>query len=97
MLPYPVVSEIEDLLGEGRLSRRAIARQVGVSRWAVDAVATGVRRSGVADGDPDGGQPVYLRCPGCGMRVELPCVYCRTVAYVSRGRLSVAPRARRAA
>lgn len=30
--------------------------------------------------------PDYLRCPGCGMLVVLPCVYCRAVAYGLRRR-----------
>ncbi|TWT77568.1 hypothetical protein Pla123a_22290 [Posidoniimonas polymericola] len=93
--PY-VVGEIERLLGEGVLSRREIARQVGASRAIVDRIANGSRAGvGVAPEAHSGSDsaellPNYSRCPGCGMRVVLPCVYCRAVAYVGRCRPGLA-------
>lgn len=46
------------------------------------------------DGDPQVENlpeeaPDYVRCPGCGMRVVLPCVYCRAVSYGLRRRRGV--------
>jgi transcriptional regulator with XRE-family HTH domain len=81
MITTTVVDEIRRMLQEGRLSQRNIARRIGVSRGTVNAIALGrrvscaARRRCDADGfTPPAGVPV--RCPGCGARVQMPCLLC---------------------
>jgi hypothetical protein len=76
------VEEIRRLLNGGKLSQRAIARQTGVSRGTVQAVAEerrcpGSKRRVIGPRDgftPPSGLPV--RCPGCGAKVQMPCLAC---------------------
>jgi len=90
MIAPAVVDEIRRLLGEGRLSQRKIAREVGVSRGTVHAIARGkrpdrparpLRRVGEVI-EPTG--PVR-RCPECGAKVFTPCLACQ-VRALARGR-----------
>jgi DNA-binding XRE family transcriptional regulator len=81
MIATTVVDEIRRMLGEGRLSQRMIASQIGVSRGTVNAIAQGKRDCELArcqrgeDGFiPPTGLPV--RCSGCGARVQMPCLLC---------------------
>ena len=81
MIATTVVDEIRRMLGEGRLSQRTIARQIGVSRGTVNAIALGKRahdparrRRDEKGFTPPAGLPV--RCPGCGGRVQMPCLLC---------------------
>ncbi len=86
MLSLYLVEEICRLLEEGDLSQRKIAKKLGVSRGTVSALATG--RRGAYGREPKDDAPETLgppeRCPGCGMLVVLPCVYCRAVEYRQR-------------
>jgi hypothetical protein len=81
MLARTVVAEIQRLLEEGRMSQRAVAHRVGVSRGTVHAIAHGRRRDrrsgreSVSELTPLDG-PVE-RCPGCGGKVQMPCLLCR--------------------
>ncbi len=83
MLTIEQVGEVKRLLDEGRLSRRGIARAVGVSRGTVDKIANGKR--GLVGTPPAEGllerSAIAQRCPGCGGRVFMPCVYCEAVAH----------------
>jgi hypothetical protein len=79
MIAPSVVEKIRELLAEGKLSQRKIARAVGVSRGTVDGIASGRRadpapRSGDEFEEPLG--PLG-RCPECGGRVYMPCRLCR--------------------
>ena len=81
MITTTVVDEIRRMLREGRLSQRKIASRIGVSRGTVNAIALGrrieplARRQAGDDGFiPPTGLPV--RCPGCGGRVQMPCLLC---------------------
>lgn len=85
MIAQAVIDEIEKLLAEGRLSRRAIAIKVGVSRTVVTQLAAKhynrparASRRACLEG------PLRRRCPSCGYAVPLPCVYCRAQAYRRR-------------
>lgn len=95
MLPTHIVHEVKRLLDQGGLSRREIARRVGVSRTTVCEIALGRRgvhgrETPVEHHSPNrDGPPV--RCGGCGKLVRLPCVYCRTVDYLHRCRRLSAP------
>ena len=87
MITTTIVDEIRRLLREGRLSQRRIASKIGVSRGTVNAIALGrrgsghVRRQPEAEGfSPPSGLPV--RCPGCGAKVQMPCLLC----YIRRRR-----------
>jgi DNA-binding XRE family transcriptional regulator len=91
MLPQALVLEIKRLLDEQRLSQRAIADRLGVSRGTVNNIANGrrgvygrelppVERSGA---EPSG---VPHRCRGCGGLVYQPCLLCRARAYDARRR-----------
>jgi hypothetical protein len=93
MIASDTVAEIRRLLGESRLSQREIARQTGVSRSSVCAIASGRRPDYESQPEPpdDGleeptGPPA--RCPGCGAKVYLPCVLCHV-----RSELGKRPRA----
>ena len=88
MIATTVVEEIGRMLREGGLSQRQIASHIGVSRGTVNAIALGRRgdnsgrRSALGGGfTPPTGMPV--RCPGCGARVQMPCLVCHIRA--SRG------------
>jgi transcriptional regulator with XRE-family HTH domain len=81
MIAATVVDEVRRLLGEGHLSQRQIANRIGVSRGTVNAIALG-RRAMVSTRKrqeingfrpPDG---LHVRCPGCGGRVQMPCLAC---------------------
>ena len=82
MLDPDVVDQIKRLLGEGNLSQRSIARQIGVSRGTVHAIARGKRN----DSPPRKREPdddfmlprgPWHRCPTCGGMVQMPCLACR--------------------
>jgi len=81
MLAPTTVAEIRRLLGEGRLSQRAIARHMGVSRGSVHAIARGRRpeRAMHAERSPhcEVCQGPWQRCPDCGGLVQMPCLLCR--------------------
>ena len=85
MLALSVVEEIDRLLKEGRLSQRKIARQLGVSRGTVSAIARGDRAlfGKTAQADEREGEPLGppARCPQCGFLVYIPCLVCRTREY----------------
>jgi hypothetical protein len=80
MIAASVVEEIRELLHEGELSQRKIARRMEVSRGTVLAIACG-RRPNYDDRrrrenylpNPSG---LPRRCPGCGGMVQMPCLLC---------------------
>lgn len=81
MIATTIVEEIQRMLHEGRLSQRKIASRMGVSRGTVNAIALGKRRKQLADKPrrdrgftPPSGPP--RRCPGCGAKVQMPCLRC---------------------
>ena len=89
MLPLDLVLEIQRLLDETELSRRAIARQLGVSRGVVNDIAAGRRALyGAKPRDGDAWNPprdvLPSRCSGCGGKVFMPCHLCRTREFVRR-------------
>ncbi|MFZ5832477.1 MAG: hypothetical protein ACOY3P_20515 [Planctomycetota bacterium] len=80
MLAPAVVAEIRRLLAEDRLSQRAIARQMGISRGTIAAIASGRRVDRVprpgSDDELLAPQGPPARCPECGGMVYLPCRLC---------------------
>jgi hypothetical protein len=74
---------IEAALGANHRSRRGIARDQGVARGTVDAIANGRRPADLARQRRRERQPSYrvpkspMRCPGCGRLIEMPCPACR--------------------
>lgn len=89
MLSISVVEEIAEHLAEGKLSQRAIARRLGVSRATVSAIVHGKRGLYGRSEEVRMSEPNLLappqRCPKCGYRIHLPCLICRTREY-RRGR-----------
>lgn len=88
MIALQKVLDVRRLLDEGRLSRRAIARETGVSRGTVNAIANGERGLfGATPADATDGKrlpersSVAQRCPGCGALVYPPCVLCQTLRH----------------
>ena len=86
MLPLATIEEIDRLLRDGQLSQRKIAKQLGVSRGTVAAVATG--RRGMYGKEPEdetlhslAPQSPPERCPGCGFLVYMPCLVCSARSY----------------
>jgi hypothetical protein len=91
------IEEIRRLLNWGKLSQRAIARQTGVSRGTVQAIAEDRHRPGSGhrtiglrgDFTPPSGLPI--RCPGCGAKVQMPCLACYVQETKARRRNSADP------
>jgi len=81
MLSPGVVEEIRRLLAAGQWSLRKIARELGVSRGTVSAIAHGKRQEPLPRAPDDDllFAPIgpLRRCPGCGGLVHLPCLLCR--------------------
>jgi DNA-binding XRE family transcriptional regulator len=82
MLTPELVERIRRLLADGRMTQRGIARELRVSRGTVDAIAHGRRSNDAVQGrgwtpslETSAG-PIE-RCPGCGVRVRMPCLACR--------------------
>ena len=78
MLTLKTIIEIQGLLEEGELSRRAIAARLGVSRGTVNAVANGQRGIwGKIPEDEKAGRTAQAeRCHECGYSVYKPCIIC---------------------
>jgi hypothetical protein len=94
MLAWSLVEEVRRLLAEGKWSQRKIAKQLGISRGTIGAIAQGKRAVGrpqPQEGDEEWhaeGPPE--RCPCCGQLVYPPCRLCRiraVLAKASRPRL----------
>jgi len=82
MLPLATIQEINRLVRDGQLSQRKIARQLGVSRGTVAAIASG--RRGIYGKEPEdessrslAPQSPPVRCPACGFLIYMPCLVCR--------------------
>jgi hypothetical protein len=89
MIATTVVDEIRRLLRESGLSQRKIASRIGVSRGTVNAIALGGRPEAPAHWrhqderfvPPTG---TAVRCPGCGGKVQMPCLLCYIRASKAR-------------
>jgi hypothetical protein len=81
MFSDAIILEIQRLLQEGELSRRAIAARLGVGRATVDSVANG--RRGLRNPRPliERHAKQATRCRGCGGLVYKPCRLCRARTY----------------
>jgi hypothetical protein len=95
MIATTVVDEIRRMLRDGGLSQRQIAVRTGVSRGTVNAIAQEKRvcrgRHRPREEDEQGFTPprgLPVRCPGCGGKVQMPCLLCHL--RTSRGRRQVA-------
>ncbi len=88
MLKPALVAEVRRLLAEGKLSQRAIARTLGVSRGSVHAIARGKRpdRQPAEPLEEIRWQGPLARCPECGGKVFLPCRACATRRAMARRR-----------
>lgn len=93
MLSQTKVNRIVELLEQKELTRRQIAKRVGVSHTSVYAIASG--RRGAHGHEPNQRPPVRTasRCPTCGVRVYLPCVACRARRFHIRTRRRGSPAA----
>jgi hypothetical protein len=72
--------ETKRLLALKTLSQRRIAAIVGISRATVNAIARGKRgrrESGERERDMLAPSGPLVRCPGCGGKVQLPCLSCQ--------------------
>ena len=72
--------EAKRLLASKNFSQRKIAAVVGISRATVNAIARGKRdRRELGETGQDTLAPSgpLVRCPGCGGKVQLPCLTCR--------------------
>ena len=89
------IEEVRELLAEGKLSKRGIARVVGLSRGTVDKVAQGKYHPKREYKDSPGGvQTIVLCseqgvCPKCHSRVYKPnvgwpCLACRAREFRER-------------
>lgn len=92
MLPPSKVDEVRRLLTHTNLSQRQIAKELGISRASISAIASGRRpdypiRTARNNRNPCLFPPV--RCSGCGGLVYRPCRLCQTRA-VKTGELAMA-------
>ena len=87
MIAASKVEEIRQLLREGGVSQRGIARRLGVSRGTVNAIALGRRpgyerrRRGHGIIPPSG---PFVRCSTCGALAQMPCLACQLRAWSQR-------------
>lgn len=93
MIHPEVIGEAQRLLNLGHLSQRKIAKRLGISRGTVNALANGRRviqpprpPSPERDFTPPSG--LFVRCGGCGGKVQMPCLLCfvRGLIAARRGR-----------
>jgi len=87
MIALEIVLDIKRQLADGKLSQRQIARQTGISRATISAIASGRRpeyEPRVRDDEPERPTGPPVRCTGCGGRVYLPCRLCRIRAAKRR-------------
>ena len=92
MIAPLVINEIRRLLDQRELSQRMIARRIGVSRGTVNAIWLGKRPDRQAHRPEEeilayGAGPVE-RCPGCGGKVQMPCLVCRVRSLQETRRLA---------
>lgn len=71
--------ETKRLLASKTYSHRRIAAMVGVCRATVSAIARGKRKNREREIEQHAPMPSgpLVRCPGCGGKVQLPCLACR--------------------
>lgn len=92
MIPGYQIEQVEQLLQEGRMSQRAIARFVGISRGTVNAVALGRRpdyEAQAREAEAQKFRPARPteRCGHCGALLKIvPCVACRARRHARRRR-----------
>ena len=88
MIAIQAVDRIRELLIEGKLSQRQIARKMGISRGTVSAIASGKRPNYTARTRrlPESAKFVgpLERCPGCGGMVYMPCRLCLAESIARR-------------
>lgn len=96
MLTAATIQRILDLLAQGNLTDRQIARLTGVSRASVTRIARGYRphspqprRSSPSPSPKPADSP--QRCPHCGAKVYLPCRRCRLERQFRAGRVPLLP------
>lgn len=85
MLKPDVVAQAQQLLAEGRLSQRAIAKLLRISRWSITRIARGtrpdyeaIRLQKAAEASTPAGPTG--RCPQCGRLTQSPCLACQVQA-----------------
>ncbi|HTQ37536.1 MAG TPA: helix-turn-helix domain-containing protein [Pirellulales bacterium] len=86
MLSLAKVDEVRRLLARGNISQRQIARDLGISRGSVAAIASGKRPNypvTIPNEDIDCSLPP-IRCQGCGGLVHAPCRLCRVRSLKAR-------------
>lgn len=86
MLDNGIINKARELLAEGRLSQRKIAKILGISNTMVSLIHHQKRKpfseaAGNPIAEPDG--PI-MRCPVCGGKTRLPCVYCQIVDHLQK-------------
>ena len=85
MIANSKILEVIELLEQRRWSQRTISIRTGVSRGSVSFIARKADKlkKMIIDGfeiKPSG--PV-CRCPDCGYKTQLPCVYCEVKKYMA--------------
>lgn len=81
MLSKIAVDEVKQLLAQGSMSQRQIAKRTKISRSSVALIANGRRPEYPLRGEDEDEywheEGPIGRCPTCGGRVHLPCRLCR--------------------
>lgn len=81
MIANEVILEVERMLAEHRCSQREIALRTGISTVTVNLIAAGKRKVHLLSridrqNDLDQWHKPYIRCKGCGWKVQMPCLRC---------------------
>jgi len=91
MISEERIAIAEQLILDEKLSQRQIAKQTGLSRATIGAIASGKRRifkrKPLLVIEHDKNSP-HVRCPGCGLRVRLPCVRCLLQKYGKKQKIT---------
>jgi DNA-binding XRE family transcriptional regulator len=83
MISLKSEEEIRKLIAEGSWSQREISQKTGISRGTISSIVNGtfrIRKATASDTIAEGGivhpSGEYVRCPGCGGMVQMPCLAC---------------------
>jgi transcriptional regulator with XRE-family HTH domain len=89
MIAGRLVLETLQLLGDGQLSRRKIARTLGISEGTVRSIANNRRpcyqRLRLMEDTAETPPPPPTRCPTCGAMVYAPCLLCEIQRRIAAG------------
>ncbi|MDO4587366.1 MAG: helix-turn-helix transcriptional regulator [Planctomycetia bacterium] len=91
MLKNEIIERVNEMVQTGRYSLREIARSLGISHTMVSLIERGKRKTYKNKDliiEPKGD---LKRCPVCGQKTQLPCVYCQIVNILKNKKFTRLP------